>query len=154
MSFEANKVLVHRQFEEVWNKGNLEVINEIYASTLTNQGIPQANGPEHIKYVVQLWLTAFPDIHYTIDRIIAEDEYVAALVTANGSHTGVFRHPRGTYEPTGQNFKVRQMHLFQIVEGKIVEHQGVRDDFEMFRQLGLFAEVVAQQSQASRNPLP
>jgi predicted ester cyclase len=41
-------------------------------------------------------------------------------------------------------FKVKQIHLFQIVEGKIVEHQGVRDDFEMFRQLGLLAEVATQ----------
>jgi predicted ester cyclase len=144
MSLEANKAVARRQIEEVWNEGKLEVVNEIFAIKLTNQGIAQSNGWDHIKYVIQLWRTAFPDYHATIENAVAEGEFVAQSVTVSGTHTGIFRHPRGTYEPTGKSFKVKQVHLFHIVEGRIVEHQGVRDDFDMFVQLGLMAEVAAQ----------
>ena len=74
--YEENKALARRLFEEVWNKGNLDAIDEIYAPDIVNHtlppGIPQ--GIEGNKMFTKMYLTAFPDTKMTIDLQIAEGD--------------------------------------------------------------------------------
>jgi predicted ester cyclase len=77
----------------------------------------------------------------TIERLIAEDDWVAELARFSGTHLAKPVTPhhgdlRGI-EPTGKKIEVWQSHFWRLRDGLIVEHEPVRDDLGIFRQLGL-----------------
>ena len=73
---EENKAIARRAFEEVWNQGKLDVIEEIFATDYVGHitGSPDFNGPEGYKELVTMYRTAFPDIQFTIEDHIAEGD--------------------------------------------------------------------------------
>src|ERR1700712_5353107 len=97
---EANKVILRRHFDEVLNQGKLDVVDEIYgdhyvldAPVQTDgsaSGHGQTLGRDGLKRRVTLFRTGFPDIHFTVDNILAEDDKVAVQYTFAGTHTGQF----------------------------------------------------------------
>jgi hypothetical protein len=93
MSVEANKVIVRRMFEEIFNQGTLALVDTWVAATFVNHAAPaeMLSGPESLKGHVVLLRTAFPDLHFTVEELIADEEHVAARVTLGGTHRGVFR---------------------------------------------------------------
>jgi predicted ester cyclase len=137
---EVNKLCVRRHFEELWNHGNVERIADFFSPDFSNFGqcVPDVQGA--VKYIVGVWRKAFPDLHFRIDSIIAEDDLVMCEVTFRGTHLGNFHLvPPLTgpdLPPTGKAFEVKHIHRFRLQNGKIVEHFAVRDDLGMFRQLG------------------
>jgi steroid delta-isomerase-like uncharacterized protein len=135
MSVEANKVIVRRTFEEIFNQGNLALVETWVAATFVNHAAPaeMLSGPESLKGHVVLLRTAFPDLHFTVEELIADEERVAARVTFRGTHRGVFRG----FPSTNKSFVHSQMHLVRFVKGKVVEHWAVRDDLGLMQQLGI-----------------
>ncbi len=78
MSAELNKAIVSRFYEELWNKRNLSVADEIFAadcvthqlqSGSTSDGVPRS--PEAIKDHVASWLAGFPDLRVSIEQTIS-----------------------------------------------------------------------------------
>jgi predicted SnoaL-like aldol condensation-catalyzing enzyme len=68
-----NKAMVHRVAEEVFSEGNLDVVDELYAANFVQHGPDgEVNGPEGVKQVVTMYRTAFPDVHVTVEDLIAE----------------------------------------------------------------------------------
>ena len=135
MSVEANKVIVRRMFEEIFNQGNLALVDTWVAATFVNHAAPaeMLSGPESLKGHVVLLRTAFPDLHFTVEELIADEEHVAARVTFGGTHRGVFRG----FPPTDKSFVQSQMHMVRFVKGKVVEHWAVRNDLGLMQQLGI-----------------
>ena len=135
MSVEANKVIVRRTFEEIFNQGTLALADTWVAATFVNHAAPaeMLSGPEALKGHVVLLRTAFPDLHFTVEELIADEERVAARVTFGGTHRGVFRG----FSPTNKSFVQSQMHMVRLVKGKVVEHWAVRDDLGLMQQLGI-----------------
>jgi predicted ester cyclase len=86
------KTLVRRMYEEAWNQGRLEVIDEICPPDYVGIG-PYGNevGPEAVKRGVNARRTGFPDIHVTIDDLLAEGDKVVAHLTFRGTHEGESR---------------------------------------------------------------
>jgi steroid delta-isomerase-like uncharacterized protein len=135
MSAEANKALVRRLFEEVFNKRNLAVADELLSPESLNHDDPHEVGrvgSGALKGAVQMLAAAFPDFHMTIEDLVAEGDKVVARVTASGTHQGAFMG----IAPTGKRFTEAQMHLVRVVDGKVIEHWDVRDDLDMLQQLG------------------
>jgi len=89
---EANKQLVRRWFEEVWNMQKEEAIDEIFAPQGKAYGFPEPDsvltGPESFKTIYRKFIGAFPDIHVEIREIIAEGDLVAVTWTATMTHLG------------------------------------------------------------------
>src|SRR5713101_3640373 len=88
---EANKNVVRRLFEEVWNKGNLSVADVLFAQNYSHHdsSTPEfGRGPESEKKRVTLYRTAFPDVRLTIEDIIAEGETVMTRWSCRGTHKG------------------------------------------------------------------
>ena len=87
---EENKAIVRRIFEEVWNQGKLDVIDDIYAADFVDHmpGSPDIHGPEGFKQFVNMYRTAFPDIKFTIEDQIAEGDKVVNRFTFTGTHKG------------------------------------------------------------------
>ena len=78
--------LVRRMYEETWNEGRLDVIDEICAPDYVGVG-PYGNelGPESVKRGVTSRRDAFPDIHVTIEDVITEGDKVVARLTRSGA---------------------------------------------------------------------
>ena len=137
MLSDTNKTVIRRFFEEVWNKGNLAVLNELIAKDHVNSGpgtLPGLpTGPEGAKQLVTVYRNAFPDIHFKIDELIAEGDKVVTRWTAQGTHKGELVG----IPATGKSSTVTGINVDRIVNGKIVESWGIFDQFGMMQNLGV-----------------
>jgi steroid delta-isomerase-like uncharacterized protein len=137
MLLETNKTVSRRFFEEVWNKGNLSVLDEIITKDHVNSGpgtisgLP--NGPEGSKQFVTAYRNAFPDLHLTIDEQIAEGDKVVTRWTAQGTHQGEL----AGLPATGKSSTVSGIVVDRIANGKIAESWGIFDEFGLMQQLGV-----------------
>ncbi len=140
MSADANKDRVRRQFEDLWNDGRLDAVNDFFHEDFMNFGRQYHDGRALVRQIVSVWRTAFPDLRFTVESIVAEDDLVMCEVSFQGTHLGEFplipplEGP--TLLPNGRAFRVKHIHRFRLRDGKIVEHFAVRDDLGMFQQLG------------------
>src|SRR5258708_35158682 len=88
---EQNKTNVSRLFEEVWNKGHVQIAEELIAPTYTHHDSSSPDlgrGPESEKKRVTLYRNAFPDIRFTVEDLLAEGETVVARWACRGPHKG------------------------------------------------------------------
>jgi len=132
---EENKAQFRRTFEEMFNQGNLAVADDLIAPDFLNHEAPPGNnrGPESARQLVAWLRSAFPDLHYTIEELVAEGDTVAGRVTMSGTHHGPFQG----IAPTGRSFQQAQVHFVRFRNGKGIEHRAVRDDLGLMQQLGV-----------------
>jgi steroid delta-isomerase-like uncharacterized protein len=135
MSLDENKALVRRFYEEVWNKGNLDVAEEVFASDYVRHDLrptTAAPGPEGQKQIAAVFRAAFPDLRFDVEIVLGDGEYVAARWTASGTHTGSW----GDVEPTGQFVTFSGVNIFRFEQGLVAEIWNHRDDLGLREQLG------------------
>jgi predicted ester cyclase len=133
---ERNKAQFRRTYEEMFNQGNLTVAEEVIAPDCVNHEIPPGmnnRGPEPARQVVRMLRTAFPDLHFTIEELVAEGDTVVGRVTMSGTHQG----PLMGIAATGRSIRQAQAHFVRFRDGKGVEHRAVRDDLGLMQQLGV-----------------
>jgi steroid delta-isomerase-like uncharacterized protein len=131
---EANKALVRRFFDEVYNKGNLAVADELVATghrSHNKLGL-QVLGPEGIKNAARVQRPAFPDQQSALDDLIAEGDKVAVRGHDTGTHTGPFMG----IPASGKRFHVTWTDIFRIEGGKLQEAWLAVDVADFRRQLG------------------
>jgi steroid delta-isomerase-like uncharacterized protein len=135
---ERNKALTLRGFEEMFNKGDLSVVDELVAERgEDHQEEPGTDFAEHLKDVIKKMRTAFPDLHFELHHVLAEGEIVAVHSTMTGTHRGRFEiGPFAQVEPAGRRVAVRHMHFFRWVDGKNTDLWHVMDTSTWMRQLG------------------
>ena len=95
--------------------------------------VQQVQGLEVLKQVIEEEFTGFPDLHVTIEAIMAEGDKVCVRLKETVTHTGEFRG----LAPTGKKLTHTAVAIFRIVEGKVVEGCGVYDQMDFFKQLGV-----------------
>ena len=141
MSTTTNKEIVRRFYEEVFNQRNVDAIDElVHPQFLNHDPTPVASrDPESMKQFIHTITQAFPDHHHAIEDLIAEGDKVVMRCTLTATHQGLFP---GFLEmpPTGKSICQRQIHILRIQDGKVAEHQVVRDDLAMMQQLGLIPQ--------------
>ena len=138
MSTEDNKATVRRSMEEGWNRGNVAVFDELNAPNWVyhDPGLPQVRTVEDYKRWVTETRNAFPDIHGTIDDLIAEGDQVVARYTIRGTNTGDFVTPM-PLSATGKQVSVTAIAIIRFAGGKGVEVWNQADNLGLFQQLGL-----------------
>jgi steroid delta-isomerase-like uncharacterized protein len=137
---EQNKTAVRRLFDELWNKGNLPVADELIAPTYTHHdaSTPDAGrGPESEKKRVTHYRNAFPDMRLTIEDIIAEGETVIARWSCRGQHNGELNG----IAPTGKQFVISGVTIARFANGKMVEGYVNWDALGLMQQLGVVPEL-------------
>jgi predicted ester cyclase len=138
MSTTANKEIVRRFYEGVFNQRNIDAIDElVHPEFLNHDPTPAASrDPESMKQFIHTITQAFPDHHHAIEDLIAEGDKVVMRCTLTATHQGLFP---GFLEmlPTGKSICQRQIHILRIRDSKLAEHWVVRDDLAMMQQLGL-----------------
>ena len=135
-SEEEIKALYHPTFEEVFNQGNLAIVDDLVAPDYLNHEEPlgtKSRGSDSTRQIVRMLCTAFPDLHITIEDLVAERNTVASRVAMSGTHLGPFEG----IPPTGRSFQQARMHFVRVRDGKAIEHRAVRDDLGLMRQLGV-----------------
>jgi predicted ester cyclase len=130
-SAENNKAVVCRYRQELMNEGNLNVVDEIFSERFVLNG--QEMSLESFKPLATMWRTAFPDLRYTLDHIIAEEDMVVEHWTARGTHQGRLFG----IAPTGKYFVGMGINIHHVVDGKIVEIWEVGDALGLLQQLGI-----------------
>ncbi len=135
MSIEENKAIVRRHMDEVWSKGNLNVIDEICATDFFSHSF-QERGVEGLKQTIARYRIAFPDLQITIEDMIAEGDKVVIRRTLRGSHKGEFQG----IAPTDKQTATASIAIFRIDEGKIKEIWQVSDELSLLQQIGAIPE--------------
>jgi predicted ester cyclase len=135
MSTEENKANARRVFEEVFNKGNLSVVDELIATNYVGHapGMPDFKGPEGFKQYATMNRTAFPDLRMTTEDTVAEGDKVVNRWTARGTHKGDLMG----IAPTGKQVTMTGMVITRYVGGKQVEAWVLSDMLGMLQQLGV-----------------
>lgn len=132
MSTEENKAIFHRFIEEVWNKGNLAVADELFTPDAVSPSAPNLPpGSEGVKIIATMFRSAFPDFHMTIEDLIAEEDKVVARFTQGGTHKGEFMG----IAPTGKQVEFTEIGILRIVGGKVVESWYETDMLGLMQQL-------------------
>jgi steroid delta-isomerase-like uncharacterized protein len=117
---EDNQALVRRYLEEVINQGKLAVIDEIVASDYVGHtmGAPEVKGREGLKQRVTMTRAAFPDVHITVDDLVAAGDKVATRTTFHGTHKGEYLG----IAPTDKAITAPGIGIMRIANGKIQEN--------------------------------
>jgi steroid delta-isomerase-like uncharacterized protein len=133
------KVLVRRLFEEVWNQGNLAAIDELFAPSYIryDPAAPEAKGLAGFKQLVVMLRTAFPDLHFTLEEVIAEDDKVMTRALLRGTHRGEYLG----IAPTGKPVAVMGMVVLRVTQGKFQEGWLMMDNLGLLQQLGVVPPV-------------
>lgn len=139
---DANKELVRRYFEELFNDRDFDVADKLMAedylehaqAPFSDREPGRVNGPQATRETVRWLCEQFPDMRMTIQVIVAEGDIVVARVLSQGTNLGKIN---GVIPATGRSFEARQSHWFRTADGKLAEHWVTREDLVMMRQLGV-----------------
>ncbi len=145
---EQNKTLARRSLEEVWNQGNLAVIDELVAANAIfhDASVPggQFTGPDGMRQFVQIYRRAFPDVHITINDQVAEGDQVCTRWTATGTHKGELMG----IAPTDKTATVTGVDIDRYQGGKVVEAWASYDMLGMLQQLGVAPALAPSRTSA------
>ncbi len=132
MSAEENKTTVRCAVDEIWNKGNLTIVDELYTP---NYVVHDPNAPwlEDIRQLLSIYRTAFPDLHIAIDDLFAEGDKVVERWTMTGTHQGTLVH----IPPTGEQIAVTGISIFRFEDGRMKEEWSIWNALGLMQQLGL-----------------
>ena len=114
MSTSQNKALVRRYYEEMWNRWDFALADELIAEGITFRGSlgVSVSGREGFKEYMRGVRRAFPDFHNHVEDLIAEDDRVVARLTYTGTHRGELFG----IGPTGRRISYAGVAIFRIVE--------------------------------------
>ena len=134
---DENAALIRRWFEEVWNKGREEAIDEMFAAEgiahgLADEAGNDLRGPRDYKPFFHKFRSAFPEIEVVVEDTVAEGDKVAARCLVRGKH----QSDSLGFAATGQSTEFTGITIVRIEKGKIVEAWNNFDFMTMYKQLG------------------
>ena len=136
---EQNKALVRRMIEELVNKGNFSLLDELVASDYAyyEPTVGEIRGSNGYKSLVSMYRSAFPDVTLSINEQIAEGDKVVTHWTARGTHQGELMG----VPATGKQVTVQGVVISRIENGKLIQDFETYDVHGMMRQLGVSQAV-------------
>ncbi|MCP4359273.1 MAG: ester cyclase [Chloroflexi bacterium] len=134
MTLARNKDVVQKSYEVVWNKHNLDAVEELYASDyITRSGLPGVSPDRKgFKDWVNLTTHAFPDIEFTVKDQLAEGNEVVTRWEAHGTQQGEFMG----IPASGKEISVTGLSINRLQDGKIKESWVEWDSLGLLQQLG------------------
>ena len=138
MGLAENKAVIGRFVEEVLNQGRLERADELVALDFVElDPLPgQQPGREGLKQVIAAFRTAFPDIDWVIEEMVAEGDKVFSRFTWNGTHRGEFFG----VPATGKQITVKGAVIDRVLNGQMVDSRILMDGLGMMTQLGVIPQ--------------
>ncbi len=135
MSTEENKAIVRRMTEEVYNQGTIERIDHFFAASYVHHdpASPHVRDRDGLKEVLRAFRAGCPDLHITIDELLAEGDTVTKRWTYHATHTGDL----SGMLPTGKHITMSGLELFRLANGKIADCWLGYDNLSLMQQLGV-----------------
>jgi predicted ester cyclase len=128
----ANETVVRRFFEELWNAGDLAIVDDIVAPHHVHHiGDDVRHGPEGVRRMAAHLRAAFPDLHFALEDVLSDADLVAVRWTATGTQTGPFLD----LEPTGRHARWTGMDMVRLHDGQLVELWANADGAALWEQL-------------------
>ena len=145
---EHNKAIVRRLFAELWNNGKLSVADEIFTPNYEHHDSSTPDfgrGPDSETKRATLYRTAFPDLHLTIEDVIAEGETVMTRWSCRGTHKGDLNG----IAPTGKQITLYGVTVARISNGKMAEGFVSWDALGLMQQLGVVPQLANSKAMAA-----
>ena len=131
---EANESVMYRFIDEVINKGNFSLLDELVQPNYVYRSPDQAlDGPEALKGLLADYRLAFPDLNVKIEELVNGGDKVVISITLTGTHEGDLLG----IPPTGKTVKIHGMILSHFEDGKIIAEWEILDMLALFQQLGI-----------------
>lgn len=136
---EASKALIRRFIEEVVNTGDVSRIGDYVSPgcVATDGKVRIVAGPEGMAEHVRAVRSTYRDLRLTVQRQVAEGEWVASEVVATGTHAGEWLG----MTPTGKVLVMVAVNLDRVVDGRMVEHGGAANMLEPLLEAGALRPV-------------
>jgi steroid delta-isomerase-like uncharacterized protein len=136
---EDNKALAQRSWEIV-SQRNPDLLEEVYAADIVwHEPDQDVQGLEEAKQFYSMYLSAFPDLHVTVEDVMAEGDKAVTRWTIRGTHQGEIEE---FGPPTGRQVEINGLTIHCIEGSKIVEEWERYDNLRVMRQLGLVNQEV------------
>ena len=135
---QENKEVMYRWFDEVWNKGDASVINELLDADGVIHGLSDASGNqvtgiEAFREFHTQFRNAFPDMKIEIEDCIAEGDKVVARCNVRARHSGQLVN----VAPTNAEIEFTGIAIIRVANGRITEAWNNFDFLQMNKQLGV-----------------
>ena len=132
---DTNKAIVMRAWEEAFNQGNLNVIDEVFDTSYierTPYNVIEQGGPERVKQAFKWMHSVFGNLHFEVEQMVAEGDIVVSRAMATGTHIGEFMG----VSATGQPVRFAAVVISRLSNGKHVEDWSFVDSYAILRQIG------------------
>jgi steroid delta-isomerase-like uncharacterized protein len=132
---QTNTDLIARLADEVLTRHNLAALDEIFRADYVEDDPPPGMGPglEGLRQWLAMWIEAFPDVRWTVEEQIADQDRVWSRSTWHGTHQGPFLG----VPATGKSVTVAAWTIDRFDAGKIAESRIIMDTLGMMQQLGV-----------------
>ncbi|MSQ11746.1 MAG: ester cyclase [Dehalococcoidia bacterium] len=132
---EENKALVRKFYEEVFNKGNVNAIDQLLDPKFVDHDpVPaEYQGAAGLKKIVAEMRNAFPDLTATIQEQVAERDTVVTHFTTTGTHKGPFMGAAAT----GKKITMHAVDIMRMKNGKVTDSWHYGDEMMAFAQIGI-----------------
>jgi steroid delta-isomerase-like uncharacterized protein len=135
---EENKDLARRSWEMLVNQQNPDAIDELYTPNFVwHEPDQDIQGSEEARQFLNTYLSAFPDMHVSVEEVIAEGDKAVTRWTIRGTHQGELEE---FGPPTGRQIEIKGITIHRIEDGKIAEEWERYDNLSIMQQLGLASE--------------
>ncbi len=131
---EKNKAVVRRVFTEILSQGKFELAAQIYGKDYVNHGTTKDIDFAASQASDHGWRAAFPDLEMTVEKELAQGEFVTVLWRGRGTNTG----SGNGLNATGKKVDGRGISIFRVVDGKIEEEWTEYSGLLILQQLGLY----------------
>jgi steroid delta-isomerase-like uncharacterized protein len=121
---------------ELWNGGDVELADEVYAPECIGAD-GKTFGPDEVRAEVQRLRDAFPDQRFEVERELATGRETVLCLRWHGTHRGAYESPVGTIEPTERPFSVRGIEIFEVRDDRITGVRLTWDLAGLLSQLGV-----------------
>ena len=130
MTTDDNKALVRRFISEIFEQGRLEAVDELCGEDFIGHTWGELDR-DGLRQTMGRVAKALADVHFTVEDEIAEGDRVAVRLTASARQMGEVAGQAGT----GRSYKIGEIHIFRIRDGKVTEHWHQYDQLARMKQL-------------------
>jgi len=125
---------------DAWNSHEIDVVLTYYSEDYEGVDIAEArvqHGRVAVKEMLLRYWQAFPDLYFTVQSTVAEENRIAISWSAEGTHRGQIMH----IPPTGHRVEVKGISVIEVKDGVVVRGQYIWDMAGMLRHIGLLPEL-------------
>ncbi len=153
MFAEQHKAICRRFYEEIFNQGNINAVDEFMSARFIEHHLPLQEMPRNrqgAKMNFAMLHKAFPDIHVTIEDMVAENDRVVVRLSGRATHLGEF----AGVPPTGNAVTLSIIDILRFEGTRMVEHWGLTDRMSMLQQIGAVSRASREQEEPKDVVLP